>query len=132
MGGELPRIGDVSVKILIDMNLSPKFANLFIKKGIDAVHWFEIGAPNAKDTEIMEYANKNNYIIMTCDLDFNILLSVTHRLKPSVVQLRTQQISVEKDGEWIASAIMRNAKELTKGAILSVDAKKSRLRLLPL
>ena len=120
------------MKILIDMNVSPKFADLFIKKGVDAAHWIEIGAPDAEDTEIMEYASKNNYIIMTCDLDFNIILSITHSIKPSIVQLRVQRISVKQDGEWIVAAIMQNAEELEKGAILSVDTKKLRLRLLPL
>ena len=71
------------MKILIDMNLSPKFTDLLIKKGADAVHWIEIGALDAEDSEIMEYARENNHIIMTCDLDFNIILSVTHNLKPS-------------------------------------------------
>ena len=76
------------MKILIDMNLSPKFEDLLIRKGIDAVHWSKIGAPNAEDTEIMEYASKNNYIVMTCDLDFSIILSIKHTLKPSIIQLR--------------------------------------------
>jgi len=120
------------MKILIDMNLSPKFEDLLIRKGIDAVHWSKIGAPNAEDTEIMEYASKNNYIVMTCDLDFSIILSIKHTLKPSIIQLRTQRTDVEQDGEWIVSAIMQNAEELEKGIILSVDAKKFRLRFLPL
>jgi predicted nuclease of predicted toxin-antitoxin system len=98
------------MKILIDMNLSPKFADLLMNKGLHAEHWIEIGAPNAEDTEIMEYALKNNYTIMTCDLDFNIILSITHSLKPSVVQLRTHRIRVEQDGEWIASAIIQSEK----------------------
>ena len=120
------------MKILIDMNLSPKFVDLFMKRGVDAIHWFEIGAPNAEDTQIMEYANKNNYIIMTCDLDFNILLLLSRKSKPSIIQLRTQRIRVEQDGEWIVSAVKQNAEKLEMGAILSVDAKKCRLRLLPL
>ena len=120
------------MKILIDMNLSQKFADLFKKKDTDAVHWSEIGAPNAEDTEIIEYAVKNNYVIMTCDLDFNIILSITHGLKPSIIQVRVQRIRAEQDGEWIVPKILQNANELEKGAILSIDLKKSRIRLLPL
>jgi len=120
------------MKILIDMNLSPKFADFMIKKGIDAVHWTEIGEPDAKDTELMEYACKNGYIIMTCDLDFNILLAIAHSIKPSVIQLRAHRIRAEQDGDWIAAAIIQNAEALEKGAILSADTKKYRLRLLPL
>jgi predicted nuclease of predicted toxin-antitoxin system len=69
---------------------------------------------------------------MTCDLDFNIILSNTHDLKPSVIQLRARRVSIKQDGEWIASAIMQNEKELEKGAILSIDLKKARIRFLPL
>ena len=120
------------MKILIDMNVSPKFPELLIKKGADAIHWIEVGAANAEDTEIMEYASKNNYVVMTCDLDFNIILAINNNLKPSIIQLRMQTISVEQHGEWIASAIMQNAGELENGAVLTIDAKKARLRLLPL
>jgi predicted nuclease of predicted toxin-antitoxin system len=69
---------------------------------------------------------------MTCDLDFNILLSLSNNLKPSIIQLRTQRINVELDGEWITSIIVNNEDKFEKGAILSMDIKKYRLRLLPL
>jgi len=120
------------MKILIDMNVSPKFADMLTSKGIDAVHWYNIGAPDAEDTEIMEYANQNNYIVLSCDLDFSIILSITHNLKPSIVQLRAQRINIEKDGERIVSAIIQHEEKLGKGAILSIDLKKARIRLLPL
>jgi predicted nuclease of predicted toxin-antitoxin system len=120
------------MKILIDMNLSPKFMDVLINNGIDTTHWTKIGAPNAKDTEVMEYASNNNCIIMTCDLDFNVILSITHDLKPSVVLIRAQRINAEQDGGWIAALLKENADALDKGAILVVDYKKFRLRLLPL
>lgn len=49
-----------------------------------------------------------------------------------VVLLRMQRIVVDQDGEWLASAIMHNADEIEKGAILSIVTKKCRLRMLPL
>ena len=120
------------MKILIDMNMSPKFVDLFAKKGVSAVHWIKVGSPSAKDTEIMEYANKNNYIVMTGDLDFNALMSISHGQKPSVILLRVQQINTEQDGERIVSVIIKNKEELLNGAILSMSAKKYRVRLLPI
>lgn len=120
------------MKILIDMNLSPKFADFFEEKGINAKHWLKVGAPAAEDTEIMEYAYKHSYIVMTSDLDFNALLSITKGLKPSVIQLRTQRISVAQDGEWIVSVIRENEEKLLDGAILSMNAKNYRVRLLPI
>jgi len=120
------------MKILIDMNLPPKLADSLTKKGFEAVHWFRIGAANAKDSEIMAYAHDNNYIVLTCDLDFNTILSITHNLKPSVAQIRTQGFNIAHDIELIALALLQSANELEKGAILTIDTKKFRLRLLPL
>ena len=64
--------------------------------GIESVHWYGIGTPNAKDTEIMAYAKEHDYVVLTCDLDFSAILSTTHGHKPSVVQLRTHGLTVRK------------------------------------
>ena len=120
------------MKILIDMNLPPKLADLLIDKGIEAVHWSKVGAIDAKDIEIMTYAHNNDYIVLTCDLDFNTILAVTHNLKPSVVQIRVQGFRSEQSIDLISSALLQSVIELEKGAILTIDTKKFRLRLLPL
>ena len=52
------------MKLLVDMNLPPKFADMLTEKGIDAVHWHEIGAPDAKDVEILTYALLNDMIVI--------------------------------------------------------------------
>ena len=120
------------MKILLDMNLPPKLADLLMIKGIETAHWFNIGAPDAKDIEIMEYARNNNFIVMTCDLDFSAILSATRGLKPSVIQIRTQGFNAEQIVGIIYSVLQQNTKELEKGAILTMDTKKARVRLLPL
>ena len=120
------------MKILIDMNLSPKLVEKLSNRGISSAHWFNIGAPDAKDTEIMEYARDNNYIVLTYDLDFSAILSATHGQKPSVVQMRAQRFHTEQTVELLVAALLQSADELEKGAILTVDIQKSRLRLLPL
>jgi predicted nuclease of predicted toxin-antitoxin system len=120
------------MKILLDMNLPLKLADLLTEKGVEAAHWFKIGAPNAKDSEIMEYARDYNYIIVTCDLDFSAILAVTRGQKPSVVQVRAQNLHTEQTANMIISALSHSKNELEKGAILSIDIKKARIRLLPL
>lgn len=44
------------MKLLIDMNLSPRWANLLTEAGIKAVHWSAIGAANSPDVEIVAFA----------------------------------------------------------------------------
>ncbi len=47
----------MSLKILVDMNLSPQWVDTLRKNGIEAIHWFTIGDPKAKDHVIMEWAH---------------------------------------------------------------------------
>ena len=120
------------MKLLVDMNLPPKFAEMLMDKGIDAVHWHKIGSPDAKDAEILTYAISNDMIIVSCDLDFSAILSNTCGQKPSIVQVRTQDYLNNETAAMITKSVTENASELNEGAILTIDAKKSRLRLLPL
>ena len=119
------------MKTLLDMNLPPRWAELLTKKGIESLHWHKIGAPDADDMEIMAYAYSNDYIVLTCDLDFSAILSATHGLKPSVVQIRAMCFQ-EETVDLLADVLIQSASELEKGAILVVDFKKNRLRSLPL
>jgi len=120
------------MKLLFDMNLSPKLADLLMTRGIKSVHWFRIGAPEATDNEILAYALANDYVIVTCDLDFSAIMSISHGLKPSVVQIRVQGIPADLVVDLIFLAIQQYNDELEAGAVLTIDAKKARMRLLPL
>lgn len=44
------------MKILIDMNLSSDWVQVFSAEGIEAVHWSTVGDPKAEDNTIVEYA----------------------------------------------------------------------------
>ena len=120
------------MKILLDMNIPKKYAALLKDRGILNLRWSDVGAPNASDVEIMSYARENNYIVLTCDLDFSAILSVTHEPKPSIAQIRASVLHAKHAVDLITTAMIQNADEMEKGAILSIDLKKSRLRLLPL
>lgn len=41
------------MKLLIDMNLSPRWVSFFAASQVEAVHWSSVGAVNATDLEIM-------------------------------------------------------------------------------
>ncbi|MEW6125822.1 MAG: DUF5615 family PIN-like protein [Acidobacteriota bacterium] len=81
------------MKILIDMNLSPDWVEVFAKHGITAVHWSAVGDPRAADTVLMDWARDNNYVVFTHDLDFGTALALTKAESPSVIQVRTQDIT---------------------------------------
>ncbi len=61
------------MKLLVDMNLSPRQVDLLNKAGMEAVHWSKIGRANARDTEIMACAAANNHVVLTKDMDFSAI-----------------------------------------------------------
>jgi len=120
------------MNLILDMNISPKLVTLLSQKKIDSQHWCTIGKSDAKDSEIMEYAKKSDSIVVTYDLDFTAILSHTKGGKPSVIQIRKQGLQLEVLAELLAAAASQWKTELDKGAILSLDTKRIRVRLLPL
>jgi hypothetical protein len=58
------------MKILIDMNLSPRWQKFLTEAGLQAAHWSELGAGDASDLDIMAYAEAHDYVVLTHDLDF--------------------------------------------------------------
>jgi predicted nuclease of predicted toxin-antitoxin system len=119
------------MKILIDMNLSPLWVDFFASVEIHAVHWSAIGNAGAPDTALMSWAVANNHIVFTHDLDFGALLAITQAQAPSVVQVRTQDTFFEVIGEIVVSALKQFEAELDSGALVTIDASRSRVRILP-
>lgn len=120
------------MKLLLDMNISPRWVDFLQAHGVEAVHWLECGAPNASDSEIMAYARKKGFIVFTHDLDFSTLLANSKDSKPSVIQLRANDISPESAGHAILAALRQMCTELEAGVLLTINPKRSRIRFLPL
>lgn len=119
------------MKILIDMNLPPKWKDFFTDHGIQAFHWSELGSPTAKDIEILEFARNEEYVIFTHDLDFSAILSRTRRFGPSVLQVRTQDVTPGAIGRLVLAAINEHGDEIEEGSIVSVNSYNLRVRVLP-
>lgn len=120
------------MKLLVDMNLSPRWINLLTDSGFEARHWSTVGKATARDTEIMEWASDNGYVVLTHDLDFSAILAATQGQSPSVVQIRAEDVSPDVIGGKIVHALHQMKTELEAGALLSIDDKTMRLRILPL
>lgn len=120
------------MKLLVDMNLSPRWVKLLADAGLEAVHWSTLGAANAPDLEIMAFAKARGYVVLTHDLDFSAILAATHGDKPSVVQIRSEDLSPDVIGRRVIDALRQMTAELEEGALLTVDPNRTRLRVLPL
>ena len=119
-------------KILIDMNLSPAWVEILASDDIEAVHWSKVGAANAVDSEIMEFAQIHGFTILTHDLDYSAILAGNRRDRPSIIQLRTGKIIPDNAATMVINAMRQWAAEIEAGAILTIELNKSQVRILPL
>ncbi len=119
------------MKILIDMNLSLDWVNIFEQHGWHAVHWQEIGDPRAPDSTIMDWARANNYVVFTRDLDFGKFLATTRVQGPSVIQVRRPNTLPHNFEDWFVNILHQHEAALERGALLTVDEGRGRIRLLP-
>ncbi len=122
----------MSLKILIDMNLSPDWVAELAKFGWESVHWSTVGDPRAIDHAIMEWARSNGFAVFTHDLDFGTMLALTHAVGPSVIQIRGQNVLPDHMSSIVIAALDQHADDLEAGALVVVDESKLRVRVLPI
>ena len=114
------------------MNLSPRWVSNLTDCGFEAVHWSSVGPANASDRTIIAYAAEHGFVVLTHDLDFGAILAVTDSDGPSVVQIRADDIAPDAIAPMVVAGLRQMAAELGDGALLTIDAAGTRLRLLPL
>jgi predicted nuclease of predicted toxin-antitoxin system len=96
------------------------------------MHWSKIGPASAPDSDIMRHAAVHDCVVLTNDLDFSALLAGSGNSKPSVIQIRSDDTRPETIGISVLTAMAQMEDELARGAILTIDTRRVRLRLLPL
>ena len=122
----------MSVKLLIDMNLSPEWVPVLKRHGWSAVHWSTIGDPRESDRVIMDWALRHDYIVFTHDLDFGTMLALSHPTGPSVLQVRARDILPEHLENIVIAALRQHDDDLASGSLVVVDEIRTRVRILPI
>jgi predicted nuclease of predicted toxin-antitoxin system len=97
------------MKILIDMNLSPRWQKFLTEAGLQAAHWSELGAGDASAS-----------------------ISWLTPRHTTMSQIRAEQLAPDLIGSHIVSALRQLAVELDYGALVTVEPKRTRMRVLPL
>lgn len=120
------------MKILIDMNLSPRWVEAFRHSGWAAEHWSTVGDPRAPDAEVLAYARREGFVLFTHDLDFGAILAAGGADGPSVIQMRTQDVTPDACGALLGEVIQNHRTELEAGALVVVQQDRLRIRVLPL
>lgn len=95
-------------------------------------HWSRVGAIRALDEEIMAWARDHDHVVFTHDLDFGSLLFLTNATAPSVIQIRAEHILPKSVGAAVLETLEIAATALEDGALVIIDPRRHRIRLLPL
>lgn len=122
----------MTLRLVIDVNLSPDWVPVLADAGFEVVHWSQIGDRRAPDREIMDWAIANDHIILSHDLDFSTMLALTHAGKPSLVQLRGSKVLPEQVADLVIQSLQRFQMDLETGALLLIEPSRCRIRILPL
>lgn len=122
----------MSLRVLVDMNLSPEWAAYLGGSGYVAVHWSSVGSASSDDAVIMDWARAKGYVVFTNDMDFGTMLALTHERGPSVLQVRSHGVLPETIGQAVIAVLKQHLEALQAGAIVVLDDHRSRVRVLPL
>ena len=120
------------MRLVIDMNLSPRWERTLTEAGHDAVHWSLVGDPRASDAELMSWASRERRVVLTHDLDFGAILAATGAAGPSVLQVRTQDTLPDHLSPLVLAALRQYQDYLETGALVVLDESSVRARVLPL
>jgi predicted nuclease of predicted toxin-antitoxin system len=120
------------VKILLDMNLTPKWRHCLQEAGHEVTHLSDIGPTEAPDTVLMEWARQNGYIVFTNDLDYGALLHATGATAPSVIQARSADVRPAALAGPVLQVLQETERELLAGALITIDMRRYRISVLPL
>jgi hypothetical protein len=88
------------IRLVVDVNLSPQWVEVFAGHGWHAVHWSTVGDPRAKDRTIMAWARENGHVVFTHDLDFGTLLALTRASVPASFRFAPTTYSQNTSDRW--------------------------------
>mgnify|MGYP003621764705 CR=1 FL=1 len=120
------------MKLLLDQGLPRSAASLLRSQGIDAVHTGEIGLATADDPTLIRFGQQQERVIVTLDSDFHALLALSGASKPSVIRLRIEGLLAEPLVSLLQAILTERGDELDRGALMTVQPRRIRIRYLPI
>ncbi len=118
------------MQFLIDESLSPNLATFLKELGYDALSAREAGLKGLPDNKIIEWAQKNNSIVITGDLDFGELWYWHYNGAVGIIVLRLKSYNLEAQQrilEFLYTSKVLDEGSVKNALIISTD-KKYRIR----
>ncbi|MEM7016191.1 MAG: DUF5615 family PIN-like protein [Pseudomonadota bacterium] len=120
------------MKFLADMNISLRTVEWLRAQGYDAVHLQEEGLQRAIDEDVLAKARIEDRILLTMDLDFGYLLSLSGDVMPKVILFRLGNETAQAVNHQLAQVLTMLELDEENGLFVTVTNKAIRVRNLPL
>jgi len=113
------------------MHISPYTVTFLQALGHDAIRISEILPSNSSDRMIVETARKEHRVVLTQDLDFSEIISLSGESTPSLISLRLSSSRIEFVNSRLEKVLPQVSDCVAKGAIVVVEDNRIRVRNLP-
>jgi len=121
------------MRFLIDNALSPLIADGLRAQGHDAIHVRDVGLAASPDEEVFAKAATEHRIIVSADTDFGMILALRTQNEPSLVLFRhTAPRQPSRQLEILSHNLPALEEHLKQGCVVSIEATRIRIRMLPI
>jgi len=120
------------MKFLADMGISPVIVNFLRNLGYEAIHLDQEGLGRLSDSQILNKAKTEGYIVLTHDLGFADLMAAGGGVSPSIIIFRLRNMRPESVSRYLQKVLDRFGDELNNGVIVTVSEGNIRIRDLPI
>ena len=119
------------MSFLVDMPLPPGLAAWLRDQGYKADHASEIDMSRATDETILGYAKSKDMVVITADLDYPRLLSLTQEEGPGIILFRGGNYSNEQTVILLSRVLELIPANELGSSIVVIEEKRIRRRRLP-
>lgn len=120
------------MRFLADMGVPNSVVIELRRRGNDAIHLREEGLHRLPDDEIFQKTIAENRILLTFDLDFSEIVALSGNQTVGVVVFRLRNTRAEHVMKRLARVLRESSDALEKGAVISVEENRHRVRRLPI
>lgn len=96
------------------------------------MHFGDLGLSTAEDAAILQAGLGANRTVVTLEADFHALLAMSGAIAPSVIRIRIEGLRGEALTELLLAVIAQCASDIERGAAVTVQSGRIRIRHLPL
>ena len=120
-----------NIRLLADVHISPKTVGDLQKQGYEIMRSSEVLPANAPDINILEFARTENWIVLTQDLDFSMLVALSKYSQPSLITLRLSSAKPDIVTQKLLDVLPQIEEALQEGSAITIQDESIRIRKLP-